>query len=649
MTATSNGTQVSATAIAHPLDPATPGEFEQGLKILERAGVVTSTTRFSYYGLEEPPKAEVLAHQPGDPVERRLRALLVDLVTGALTDVVVSVTAADLVSSRTVDPVTEGQFPILNVEFERAEQIVHADEGWRQAMARRGLTDITKIRACPLTAGNYELDGESGRRIVRVLAFLHEAPEELAWAHPIDGVAAYVDLVEGRVLTLIDELEMPVPAESGDYNNPDLRGPERTSLRPIEITQPEGVSFTVDGHTIEWENWSLRVGFDAREGLVLHQISFDDAGERRPIIYRASVPEMVVPYGDPGPFRYWQNYFDTGEYLVGKFVNSLELGCDCLGEITYLDATIPGDDGRPTQIPNAICIHEEDHGVLWKHTDMFNGSSETRRQRRLVISFFATIGNYDYGFYWYLYLDGKIELEIKLTGVLFTSGYRGKDYPYATEVAPGLGGPAHQHLFSARLDMMVDGLENAVEEIDVHGLPVGPENPWGNAISRTITRVTRESEGGRLADATRGRTWRVINPGKHNRFDEPVAWTLFPQQAPTLIADPESPLAQRAGFASRQLWVTRYDHAERYPAGDFVNQHPGGGGVSAYAAADRDLDGTDIVLWHTFGPTHFPRPEDWPVMPVETCGFVLKPSGFFGRNPTLDVPRSGHHCHHHDD
>jgi primary-amine oxidase len=646
MTATSNGTQVSGTGIAHPLDPATPGEFEQGLKILERTGAVTSTTRFSYYGLEEPPKAEVLAHQPGDPVQRRLRALLVDLVTGALNDVVVSVTGGELVSSRTVDPVTEGQFPILNVEFARAEEIVHADEGWRHAMARRGLTDVAKIRACPLTAGNYELEGESGRRIVRVLAFLHEAHEELAWAHPIDGVAAYVDLVEGRVLTLIDELDMPVPAESGNYNNPDVRGPERTSLRPIEITQPEGVSFTVDGHTLEWENWSLRVGFDAREGLVLHQISFDDAGERRPIIYRASVPEMVVPYGDPGPFRYWQNYFDTGEYLVGKFVNSLELGCDCLGEITYLDATIPGDDGRPTQIRNAICIHEEDHGVLWKHTDMFNGSSETRRQRRLVISCFATIGNYDYGFYWYLYLDGKIELEIKLTGVLFTSGYRGKDYPYATEVAPGLGGPAHQHLFSARLDMMVDGLENAVEEIDVHGLPVGPENPWGNAISRTITRVTRESEGGRLADATRGRTWRVINPGKRNRFDEPVAWTLFPQQAPTLIADPESPLAQRAGFASRQLWVTRYDHAERYPAGDFVNQHPGGGGVPAYAAADRDLDGTDIVLWHTFGPTHFPRPEDWPVMPVETCGFVLKPSGFFGRNPTLDVPRSGHHCHH---
>ena len=70
-------------------------------------------------------------------------------------------------------------------------------------------------------------------------------------------------------------------------------------------------------------------------------------------------------------------------------------------------------DGQPREIPNAICMHEEDFGVLWKHTDLFTESAETRRQRRLVISFFATVGNYDYGFYWYLYLDGTIELEVK--------------------------------------------------------------------------------------------------------------------------------------------------------------------------------------------------------------------------------------------
>lgn len=79
---------------------------------------------------------------------------------------------------------------------------------------------------------------------------------------------------------------------------------------------------------LEWEKWSLRVGFDAREGLFLRKVGFLDAGTVRPIIARASIAEMVVPYGDPSPVRSRPNYFDTGEYLVGRFVKSLELGRD---------------------------------------------------------------------------------------------------------------------------------------------------------------------------------------------------------------------------------------------------------------------------------------------------------------------------------
>ena len=49
---------------------------------------------------------------------------------------------------------------------------------------------------------------------------------------------------------------------------------------------------------------------------------------------------------------------------------------------------IADDDGNPRVLPNAICMHEEDDGVLWKHTDAYNGTSSVRRQRRLVVSFF---------------------------------------------------------------------------------------------------------------------------------------------------------------------------------------------------------------------------------------------------------------------
>ena len=285
---------------------------------------------------------------------------------------VVSLTQQEVVSRRVLDPRADGQLPILNQDFAVTEEVVRADPQWRAAMARRGLTDVSKIRLCPLTAGSFGAADEEGRRMVRVLAFVQADPQDYAWSHPVDGVAAYFDLIERRVFKVVDEFELPVPAESGDYNDPAVRGPLRTGLRPIEITQPDGPELHARRHELRWQNWSMRIGFDAREGLTLHQISIADDGRERPLIYRASVPEMVVPYGDPR-FRYWQTYFDTGEYLVGKWANSLELGCDCLGEIAYLDATVTDDFGEPPVIPNAICIHEEDHGILWKHFDIFTG------------------------------------------------------------------------------------------------------------------------------------------------------------------------------------------------------------------------------------------------------------------------------------
>jgi primary-amine oxidase len=621
---------------SHPLDPATAAEYLAGREILAAAGLLAEPVRFAYYGLEEPPKDAVLS---GGRTDRRLRAFLIDVTTGESTDVVVSLTERRVVSEYRLGSPADGQLPIIDSEFGLVEDVVRADPEWRAAMAKRGLTDMTKLRIAPITAGAYGTEGDD-KRIVRVLAFVQAREHDLAWAHPVDGVTAYVDLIEKKVFKVVDEFTVPVPAESGDYDDPAVRGAHRTTLRPIEIIQTNGVSFTLDGNLLDWEGWSMRVGFDAREGLTLHQISLDG----RPVIYRASVPEMVVPYGDPR-FRFWQAYFDTGEYLVGKWVNSLELGCDCLGEIAYLDATVTDDTGEPRAVSNAICIHEEDFGILWKHTDIFNGSAQARRQRRLVVSYFTTVGNYDYGFYWYFYLDGTIECEIKMTGVVFTAAHPGGEHPHSAEVAPGLGAPVHQHLFSARLDMTVDGVANAVEEIDYSGLPIGPDNPYGNAIAQRVTRLGTESGAARRADPSRGRTWRVISTSRSNRFGRPTAYTLYPEAAPTLLADPGSPLARRAGFAANHLWVTRYDPAHRYPAGDFVNQNPGGAGLPAFIAGDKDIDGTDIVLWHTFGPVHFPRPEDWPVMPVTRCGFTLKPTGFFDRNPTLDVPPPASHCH----
>ena len=631
-------------APAHPLDTLAPDEIAAATAVVTDAGLVGPTTKFAYVGLQEAPKAEVLAWAPGTPTERRVRLQLLDLATGESHDVLVSVTRGAVLSDTVLDVAEVGQLPILDTEFELIPEIVAASADWVAALAARDL-DTSSVVTVPLSAGSFGYADEVGRRMARVFAFRQDHPADHPWAHPVDGLVAYVDLTTREVTRVIDHARMPVPAEPGNHDDPGFTGPARTTLKPIEITQPEGPSFQVDGGLITWEGWQVRVSFDAREGLVLHQVQVDDRGETRPVVYRASISEMVVPYGDPSPTRFWQNYFDTGEYLFGRYVNSLELGCDCLGEIRYLDVTLADESGAPRTVRNGICLHEEDYGVLWKHTDIFTGSAETRRQRRLVISFFTTVGNYDYGFYWYLYLDGTIECEAKLTGFLFSSAYPGEGYPYASEVAPGLGAPYHQHLFGARLDMWVDGSANAVEEVDAVRVPMGPDNPYGGAFTAQVTRFRRESEAARQADGTVGRVWHVVSTDRTNRLGRPTGYALVPQHTPVLMADPASSVAQRAAFATQHLWVTRYAEGERYAAGDYVNQHAGGGGLPAYRAADRDIDGQDLVVWHTFGLTHFPRPEDWPVMPVDYAGFALKPVGFFDRNPTLDVPASGSaHC-----
>ncbi|MDV9171712.1 primary-amine oxidase [Streptomyces sp. W16] len=621
-------------AAPHPLDPLaplTPEEITAARELLVAAGLVTEATRFAYLGLLDPPKSAP-EHE-----DRRLRVLLLDISGGPSRDATISLTESRVVTHRLIDAATEGQLPVLDEEFALVEEILAKDARWLSALASRGL-DPDSVRVAPLSAGVYDAEypQERGRRILRGLAFVQQHAKDHAWAHPVDGLVAHVDVLNRTVDQVIDLGPVPVPEESGNFDDPAVTGPPRTTLKPIEITQPQGPSFTLDGNALTWENWSLRIGFDAREGLILHQLSF--AG--RPVIHRASIAEMVVPYADPSPVRSWQNYFDTGEYLIGRYANALQLGCDCLGDITYLDAVIADETGTPQTLTNAVCLHEEDYGILWKHTDLWAGSAETRRQRRMVLSFFTTVGNYDYGFYWYLYLDGTIEFEAKATGVVFTSAHPGGDYPYATELAPGLGAPYHQHLFSARLDMAVDGPVNRVEEIETVRVPMGPDNLRGNAFALKRTPLTRESEAQRMADAGVDRVWHISNPESLNRLGRPVAYALHPEGRPALLADPGSSVAARAAFATKHLWVTAYDPAERYPAGDFVNQHPGGAGLPAYAAADRDLDGQDLVVWHTFGLTHAPRPEDWPIMPVDTTGFTLKPVGFFDRNPTLDVPPS---------
>ncbi|MEI3845502.1 MULTISPECIES: primary-amine oxidase [unclassified Microbacterium] len=616
-------------------------ELRRVSEVLRANGALEDTHRIAYVGLDEPDRRVVAA---GSPVPRRARVQLLDLDDGRARALIVDLDDGTIARDTDIDPDRDGQVPLLQEEHAMIRELIGADERWIAALTARGIDDPATVALAGLSAGRFPIEGEQGRRLARVLGHHQPTPQTMPWAHPIDGLVAYVDLGARVVLDVIDTGAVPIPQETADYHLPGTFGPERTTQKPIVIQQPEGPSFSFDGDVITWEKWTVRVGYDMREGLILHGVGFEDDGRVRPILHRASIAEMLVPYGDPGPVRFWQNYFDTGEYLLGRLVNSLELGCDCVGDITYLDVPIADARGNVKILPRAVCIHEEDAGVLWKHTEQFTGTTDVRRQRRLVISFFVTVGNYDYGFYWYLYLDGRIAFEAKATGLVFTAAYDERTSRYASELAPGLAAPYHQHLFCARLDMAVDDGPAVVHEVDVQTLPRDEDNPHGTAIGFTRTPLRSEKEGRRRADAAVDRTWRVSSATARNRLGRPTSYVLRPEGRPVLLAHPDSVIASRARFATSDLWVTAYDPEERYPAGDVVNQSAPEQGLPVFAADDASLDGADLVLWHTFGLTHFPRTEDWPIMPVDACGFTLTPHDFFDRNPTLDVPASPAAC-----
>ena len=639
-------------ATRHPLDPLGAAEVEAAAVIIRESEQVPGAVRFVSIALHEPAKQQILSGSDLNVVERQAFLVLRDPVEHKTLEAIVSLSEQRLLS---LDHVSDAQTALTEEDFVSAERLLKADPRWQAAMRKRGITNFEHVMVDPWPAGYLNAEDAPSRRLNRPLTFVRQSDDENGYAHPVEGLTALVDLDQRMVLAVIDHGVVPIPPSPGEYtatgmqgadNVPHYDGP-RTDLKPLEITQPLGPSFEVRGHEVRWQKWRFRVGFTPREGLVLHTVGYEDRGVLRPILYRASISEMVVPYGDPSPTHARKSVFDGGEDGLGVNVNSLTLGCDCLGEIFYFDAVLNDLDGHARNVENAICLHEEDFGVLWKHTDFRSEKVEVRRSRRLVVSAFMTLANYDYGFFWYFYQDGTIQCEVKLTGIMSMGAHGEGAMPrFGVKCAPGLYAPNHQHFFNARLDMAVDGPNNTVFEVDSMPLAAGDEaNLYGNAWEAVQTPLRRESEAQRDVDATRARYWKVCNEESLNAVGDPVGYKLVPGENVHHMYQTDAPALKRAGFVNHHLWVTQYSARERYAAGEYPYQNAGHAGLPQYVQQDRPLQQKDVVVWYTFGAHHVARPEDWPVMPVSYIGFHLKPSGFFDGNPGLDVPASSA-CHH---
>jgi primary-amine oxidase len=628
--------------VPHPLDPLTADEIRQAAVIVRRERGVGDGWRFASIELKEPSKADLAARESGRLTLREALVVCWDRADGQAYRAVVSLTG-DSVSGWEHLP---GQQPNMTVdEWHECDEMIRAHPAVAEALARRGVTDMSRVLADMWAYGAaFVPERYAGRRIGWCDLWHRGSELGNPYAHHLTGLHPVVDLNTMELLEIEDNDQGGNdPEVMGEYL-PDLLPMRLREVAPLEISQPDGVGFTLDGTLLRWQNWQLRLGFNHRESLVLHQVAFQDGERLRSVAHRLSFAEMVVPYRDASPDHYRRTAFDIGEWGLGFMTTSLSLGCDCLGEITYLDAVVHDSRGEPVTIPNAICIHEEDSGVLWKHVDERAGA-EVRRARRLVLSFSATVANYEYLVYWRFYQDGSIECEVRATGIMVTSHIAapGSRPANGTVVDHGIYAPFHQHFIVARLDLDVDGPANTVYVCDSRPAVPNGDDPYALGLTVASTPLRTEAEGKQDYDWDVQRGWKVVNDNVANGLGTPVGYKLVPSAAFPPLLDPASPAFQRAQAIGHTLWVTPYHQDERWPCGDFPVQAARDTGLPAWTEADRPIENTDVVLWYVFGIHHITRPEDWPVMPADIVSFWLKPFGFFDRNPALDVPPSHHH------
>jgi len=639
-----------STALAHPDDwrsplaPLAKDEILTVVQILKEAGKVTNDSRFSLITLLEPSKREVLDTRLGSEPDRKAFVVAYERNSNQTFEAIVDLSARKLSSWKEVHGV---QPSYLTEDTQIVEDAVRADPRWQEAMRKRGISDLSKVRIDDWAGGYFGDSKESEFRFRRAISYYGGDPSDSTFAiGPVEGVVVYVNLNTKRVFKFIDTGVVPRPksattssSREGDY--------PREVLKALKIIQPDGTSFRVQDNEVSWQHWRFRFGINGREGLVLYTVGYEDRGKLRSILYRGSLSEMVVPYADPSEAWYFRNAFDEGEDSMGRYANSLEPEADAPSNATFFDATLADETGTPFIVPRAVALYEKDGGLLWKHFDRDNNRNNSRRSRELVLSWIATVGNYDYGFNWVFHQDGTLEMRVLLTGIMETKGVglaseshnSTSDRAYGHLVDQHLLAVHHQHFFNFRMDMDVDGSKNSIVEMNTVAETANVGNRYKSAFVMKETAVRSESSAYRNVNLESSRKWKVVNPSVKNAVGASAGYILVPEENSVPYAAPDSWIRKRAGFIDAHFWATAYDPTQLYAAGFYANQSRGVDGLPVWIRANRSLENSDVVIWYTLGLTHIPRPEEWPIMTVHPAGFRLVPDGFFDRNPAMDVPK----------
>jgi len=629
-------TPAAAQTVTHPLDALTADEIATAVKVLREAGRADDRTLFASISLEEPPKGAVLAWTAGAPIPRAARVIM--RRDARTREAVVDVVGSTVMS----DTEVAGQPFVTVSEINAVITAVTSDPRMRDGLRLRGITNPAALFCAPRTVGNFGAPEENTRRITKVDCLDTSNARTNMFAKPIEGLFATVDLDTHEVLGVTDLGVVPIPGGNSELD-PASIGALRT-VHPVVQTLPDGGNVAIDHSLVQWQKWSFHVRWDIRAGVILSLVRFND----RSVLYQGSLAEIFVPYQDPTTGWYYRNYLDEGDYGFGTMASPLVPGADCPATATFLSPVISNAAGGADTLDGRICIFERAPGEpAWRHTELLSGATESRPAIELVVRYIATVGNYDYVLDWVFDQKGNLTYRGGATGIDSVKGVTAQrasdptapaDTAWGPLVAPGRAGIFHDHFFSIRLDLDVDGPVNSFVSAALvpERLPAG--QPRRTIWKRQEQVARTDTEAKFRLSYERPAMWYVVNPARTNALGYPVGYRIQASgNALPLVDEGDSPLS-RAQFASQHMWVTPYARDERWAAGDYPNQSTPGQGLPAWTAKRRNIENTDIVLWYTMGFHHMPSAEDWPVYNLGWHTVTLRPYQFFDRNPALDVP-----------
>jgi primary-amine oxidase len=633
-----------APTVYHPLDALTPAEYWVVYKAVRDAGHTEEKTLFSSVLLHEPEKQYVLDWKPGMPIERKADVVL--YYKGKSYAALVNISTAKVES---FEELKGAQAPFTRAEEDEVNDAVKHDQRIVDALKKRNITDLNLV-ICYATPGGYiGLKEQDGRRIGWGGCLYNTDAENGYEDREIGGIFFTVDMASKKLTRFEDYGVTPMAPVSLHYD-PD-GGPAAEGTKPIVVSQPQGPGFTIKDGEVSWQNWHFRFRVDPRSGPVINMAALDYQGKRRSVLYEGSLSEMYVPYMDPEETWNSHVFLDAGEYFMNTGLGipkPLQKGTDCPDYATYFSGTFFHDNGTPFVRPQLACLFERTLGdPAWRHGEEDNISG--RPGRELVFRSIAVVGNYDYVLDWRFEQEGAITIAVGATGELEVKPVKGKmdvmgkdpegnTVEFGHLVAPNTDGVDHDHFFSFRLDLDVDGVKNnfEVDKLVQYKLPP-------TSARKTIWAMKADcigTEGSAMQDISMQHPamWRFVNPDVKNELGYPTSFEIMPGLTGASLLSLDDWPQKRAGFSDHQLWVTPYDAKERYAAGVYVSGSKGTDGLPVWVKQNRNIMDTDIVAWYTMGFHHVPRPEDWPQMPTMWHDFTIRPFDFYSKSPLMDLP-----------